>query len=229
MTNIVIPKSVTFIGNQAFCGCSSLTEIIIPEGVISIGNNAFNSCSSLTDVIISDSATSIENYAFSSCDSLSGIYFLSPVPPAVGSEAFLYCSADMLIYYPAGSEANWGSIWQGVRTQPWFADEASIPWPESITIEPLTYTLQTQTQTLGNLSLVTAHYIVSDCDTNYSGALSLPEFIKQDGKSYPVTGIGEAAFSGCSSLTSVIIPKTIGSIGANAFSNCTSLTGIYFE
>ena len=38
--------------------------------------------------------------------------------------------------------------------------------------------------------------------------------------------IGDAAFSGCTSLTNITIPESVKSIGAMAFSFCSSLTGI---
>ena len=41
-----------------------------------------------------------------------------------------------------------------------------------------------------------------------------------------VTSIGEGAFSNCTSLTSVTIPDSVTSIGGGAFSNCTSLTSV---
>ena len=41
-----------------------------------------------------------------------------------------------------------------------------------------------------------------------------------------VTSIGDYSFSGCESLTSVVIPACVASIGKYAFSNCTSLTSI---
>ena len=42
----------------------------------------------------------------------------------------------------------------------------------------------------------------------------------------PVTGIGNSAFSGCTWLTSVIIPDSVTSIGGSAFEDCTGLTSI---
>ncbi|MBR1520637.1 MAG: leucine-rich repeat protein [Bacteroidaceae bacterium] len=44
---------------------------------------------------------------------------------------------------------------------------------------------------------------------------------------FPVTTIGESAFSGCSGLTSVIIPNSVTSIGRVAFASCSGLTDVY--
>ena len=44
---IVIPSSVTSIGEETFHGCSSLSIITIPDSVTSIGNGAFAGCSNL--------------------------------------------------------------------------------------------------------------------------------------------------------------------------------------
>ena len=45
-------------------------------------------------------------------------------------------------------------------------------------------------------------------------------------KGGPVTGIGEEAFEGCTSLTSVAIPDSVTEIGTYAFYGCTNLTSV---
>ncbi len=54
------------------------------------------------------------------------------------------------------------------------------------------------------------------------GAVVVPSYIFD----LPVTIIGTAAFSDCTSLTSITIPDSVMSIEDNAFSDCTSLTSI---
>jgi hypothetical protein len=41
-----------------------------------------------------------------------------------------------------------------------------------------------------------------------------------------VVTIGDGAFLGCSSLTSITLPKSVTTIGTNYFKGCTSLTSV---
>ena len=75
LKTIVIPDSVTSIGDWAFWDCSGLTSITIPNSVISIGKEAFERCSGLTSVTIPDSVTSIGDYAFWNCSKLKEVHF----------------------------------------------------------------------------------------------------------------------------------------------------------
>ena len=100
LSTIVIPSSVTSIGDRAFLGCSSLSKIVIPSCVIKIGNGAFYSCRSLSEIVIPSSVTSIDYGAFSDCSSLSKIVIPSSVT-SIGEMAFMDCDSLSEIVIPS--------------------------------------------------------------------------------------------------------------------------------
>jgi len=71
--DLVIPNSITSIGNYAFDGCSQFTNVSIPNSVISIGDYAFDWCNGLTSITIPSSVTTIGKGAFSSCSGLNKV------------------------------------------------------------------------------------------------------------------------------------------------------------
>ena len=99
LTSINIPNSVTNIGDSAFCGCSSLTSINIPNGVTNIGSHAFSSCKSLTSINIPNSVTYIGNLAFNNCESLTNINIPNSVTN-IGNFAFSWCKSLTSINIP---------------------------------------------------------------------------------------------------------------------------------
>ncbi|GAB6391976.1 MAG: hypothetical protein MdMp014T_1349 [Treponematales bacterium] len=89
---VVLPSTLTSVGNYAFYKCSSLTSVTIPAGVTSIGYSAFFDCSSLTSVTIPAGVTSIEAWAFYGCSSLTSVTIPASVT-SIGSSAFSGCTS----------------------------------------------------------------------------------------------------------------------------------------
>ena len=75
---------------------------------------------------------------------------------------------------------------------------------------------------------VTVTYAENYSENNYSGltTANIPETITNQGITYVVTMIDDAAFWECATLTSVAIPNTVITIGEDAFECCNSLTSV---
>lgn len=66
----------------------------------------------------------------------------------------------------------------------------------------------------------TVEVITSYSSSPYSGDIVIPDTIVHNGRVYYVQGVGDGAFSGCSTITSVVFGKNIKYIGSSAFSGC---------
>ena len=99
ITKIVIPNSVTSIGEWTFQRCSWLTSVTIPDSVTNIGRSAFNNCSGITNVTIPNSVTSIGYLAFYGCSGLTNVTIGNGVTD-IGSYAFSGCNWLMSVTIP---------------------------------------------------------------------------------------------------------------------------------
>lgn len=91
LTTVTIPNSVKDIGSRAFHGCSGLTSVTIPTSVMSIGSSAFYNCSGLTSVTIPNSVKDIGSGAFYNCSGLTSVNIPNSVK-SIGNYAFFKCS-----------------------------------------------------------------------------------------------------------------------------------------
>lgn len=87
LREIILPATITSIGESAFIGCQ-LTAIIIPEGVKSVGKKAYYNCSYSTTVTIPASIRSIGDSAFDGCSGLQSVNCNPINPPTCYSTAF---------------------------------------------------------------------------------------------------------------------------------------------
>jgi pyruvoyl-dependent arginine decarboxylase (PvlArgDC) len=178
-----------------------IPEKINGKSVTSIGNCAFRYCTSLKSITIPNSVMEIGSSAFSGCSSLTSITIPNSVTE-IGVYAFKGCTSL-----------------------------TSITIPNSVT--------NIGDSTFWGCSSLTAIYVAVD-NKNYTSvngvlfnkdktALICYPAGKTD-KSYnitnSVTSIGDYAFNGCSSLTSVTIPNSVTEIGGSAFVGCASLKSI---
>ena len=187
LTSVVVPDSVTSIGNGAFINNNNLNSATGPielfnANIITMDNlvrvnitsgttitpEQFGGLRRLSVVTIGNSVTSIGNYAFSICSSLTSVTIGNSIT-SIGVGVFSYCSSLTSITIPNSVTSIGVSAFSGC------SGLTSITIPNGVT-------------SIGGYAFYRCNSLTS---------ITIPN---------SVTSIGESAFNGCSSLTSITIP-----------------------
>ena len=90
LVEVSLPHNVSVLSDYIFAGCSSLKLFVSPDAVTSIGKGALSGCSSLVAVNLSKNLKSIGDEAFASCIMLPNIVIPGSVT-SIGDDAFYDC------------------------------------------------------------------------------------------------------------------------------------------
>ena len=242
LKSLVIPDSVTNIGDYAFWGCKSLKSLVLPDGVTSIGDYAFDGCCSLRCVVISDGVTRIGNYAFWGCKSLKSLVIPDSVTH-IGNGAFNACSSLKSLVIPASVGNIIGNPFSGWNGElkclsPYFIYDNKVLFDKDkskiIAFRDRNTTSYVIPDSVSCIEfgafwnchslkrLVLPDSVSSIGDWAFWNCRSLTDIVIPDS----VNSIGDRVFSGCCSLKSLVIPDSVSSIGESAFEDCTSLSSL---
>lgn len=212
---IQLPKSLTFIGDNAFYG-SALDKIHIPKNVTYIGNSAFNNpClysfsvdqqnmhySSMDGVLFNKDTTCLISFPQGRKMST---YSIPSTVRKLADKSFMHCDIHYIKFPEALKEVGKSAFW-GLKC-------------DSIS--------KNNIQHIGDSAFMLARLIsvnLSDSlKTIGKRAFAYNYSLKEVFLPANLTHISEGAFEGCRFLTSVIIPEGVTSIGKSAFFQCDSL------
>lgn len=194
--DIVIPNTVTKIGDEAFKGNKKVTSVTIPGSVVDIGNNAFEGCEKLEKVAFTNPDGANNNLlirlsAFKDCTKLTDVEIPARVKQIVGN-IFKGCTSLMEIKVNANNPY-------------YFAQDGVLFGPALVEYSPK----------------YDDNYVLLAYPAGRQGEYTIPS--KVNGKE--IDQIWTSGFEGAVGLTDITIPASIGRLGTAAFES-TGLTHV---
>lgn len=214
---LIIPNSVTYIGNSAFAGDGFNGSLVIPNSVTYIGSNAFDATDFDGTLTIGNSVTSIGEHAFGGVGFTGNLVIPNSVQ-TIANGAFAGCGFDGTL--TLGNSVT--SIGEYAFGSVSFTGDLVIP-NSVLTIgeeafegcEGFTGNL-----TIGNAVTSIGNSAFSNC-YGFSGSLILGNSVET---------IGNRAFYGCGGFHGELtLPETVTYIGDGAFRSCDELTKVNYN
>lgn len=194
--DIVLPNTVTKIGDEALKGNDNIVSITIPGSVKDIGNNAFEGCTKLERVIFTNPGQASGNLI-------------------IRVSAFQDCKKLTECEIPARAYQVVGNIFKGCTSLTEVKVNAANPYyftRDGVLFGPAL---------VGYKPQYDGAYALQSYPAGRQGAYTIPSEV--NGKE--IDQIWTSGFEGAASLTDITIPASIGRLGTAAFEN-TGLTHV---
>ena len=216
-----------------------IQTVVIEKSITAVGQNAFANCSALTAARIEGTATTIADGAFTG--NATGRKIFVPVS-AIGNYGESSHAADIYATGQCGATGSESDItWElnakilalnisGTGAMADYASNSSVPW-YSVRGKITSATIAEGVTSVGYYafyncsSMATVSIpatVTSVGDQAFRGCSALTDITLPAG----LTSIGSFAFSGCNGLTTVTIPDGVTEISNYAFADCAALTTI---
>lgn len=209
---LILPNTLTSIGENAFNSCGNLAEVEIPSSVELINAGSFNYCTTLSKINIPEGVKTIGAGVFANCYALSEINLPSSLK-TIGTAAFSSCGfvsftlPEQFTVVPEGML----SLCEKLTTVIFEGDITTIGAYAFADCDALTsFTIPDTVTTIGEGAF-------DNC--NNLEMIKLPSNVN-----FKV--LSNSLFNACVKLTSITIPFNVTIIGDNVFNNCGSLQSI---
>lgn len=251
LSKIIVPASVTRIGNDAFTNCTNLTSIVFEattsgqaEKPLAIGKRAFNGCSALESIALPARLTDIAlvkyivtgdeivingvDNAFTGCQSLKSVSIASNSKHYKSDDGVIYSHDGSILYYCPESKVGSFTVPNTTHT---IAPGAFIGCTELTEVTIPNATTSVGEYAFYGLSLKKVTFLGNGFKDVTVGKYAFRDCTKLS--ELVITGsrlavLEEGAFYGCESLTSFTIPMSMVKIGREAFRDCIGLESIAF-
>lgn len=247
---LVIPathegKPVKEIAARAFSDEWKLKELVLPDSVTTIGESAFSCCYSLARITLGKGLAALDEYCFNTCPVVE-VYNRSALPLTVGGDGYLQSNAKHI--YGEGGESritheNGYMIYTDGATKRllgYLGTETKLTLPDGLT-EIGKYALAQERFTeitvpdsvtlLGEGAFIGCAYLTTVTlgagitvlpGSTFGGCRSLTSVTLPAG----LTKIERMVFGYCQALTEITLPDSVTEIGRDAFSSCQSLASV---
>lgn len=225
--HVKIDEGVTYIGNYAFEGCSTMSALTLPTSLSRIGHRAFSRCISLNQVEFPINIAAIDYRAFENCEKLVSVRIPESVR-RIGTKAFAHCDSLTGIWVDP-TNPNYSSDKYGVL----FNKNKTILIQAPGQLEG-TYAIPDSVITLQNDAFYSCHVlryvtvpdsILAISEDAFRSCIELRSVTLPDS----ILTIGPGAFYGCGNLTSIRLPSSVRSVASDAFSKCSLLEAIWVD